>query len=165
MSDEPNNQDEGVQKVAELLDKARIALVTTVGPEGQLLSRPLAVQEHEFDGNVYFLVPDPSPKTEQIRSNPQVNVAVEAGNGWLSLAGTGTVSKDAALIDQLWNTAAEAWFDQGREDPAVSVLTVHADSAEYWTSNTPKPLALLKYAKAAATGGQPNIGESGKVDL
>ena len=156
---------EETAKVAELIHDGKIAIVTTVGPDGQLLSRPLALQDREFDGDLYFFTPDPSPKTDQVKANEQVNVSIDTGNGWLSLAGTGSISKDDAMIDELWNVGAQAWFEQGREDPSLALLKVHADSAEYWTMDTPKPVALLKYAKAAVTGGAPDVGESAKVDL
>ncbi len=156
---------EETAKVAELIHQGKIAIVTTVGPDGQLLSRPLALQDRDFDGDLYFFTPDPSPKTEQVKANDQVNVSIDTGKGWLSLAGTGSITTDNAIIDELWNVGAQAWFPEGREDPSLALLKVHAESAEYWTMDTPKPVALLKYAKSAVTGGQPDIGESAKVDL
>ncbi len=157
--------DEEQQKVADLIEKAKVALVTTVAEDGSLVSRPLAVQQREFDGDLWFFTQDPSPKTDQVRANPQVNVAIEAGNGWLSVSGTASVTKDEAKIDELWNTGAQAWFEQGREDPAVALLKVEADTAEYWTAESPKVVTLAKYAKAAVTGGQPDIGDNAVVDL
>lgn len=157
--------DEDQQKVADLVEKAKVALVTTIAEDGSLVSRPLAVQQREFDGDLWFFTQDPSPKTDQVRAHEQVNVAVEAGNGWLSLSGTASVTKDAAKIEELWNTGAEAWFDEGRDDPAVALLKVHADTAEYWTANSPKVVVLAKYAKAAMTGGHPDIGDNAVVDL
>ena len=50
---------------------------------------------------------------------------MQIGNdGFLSIAGTAIVSKDQAIIDELWNKYAEAWFEQGREDPTVALLQV-----------------------------------------
>ncbi len=72
---------------------------------------------------------------------------------------------DAAKIDELWDTSAQAWFEHGREDPKVALLKVTAHTAEYWATDEPKPLVLFKYAKAAVTGGQPKVGESHTVDL
>ena len=159
------SSDEEQRKVAELVEKAKVALVTTIAEDGSLVSRPLAVQQREFDGDLWFFTQDPSPKTDQIRVHEQVNVAIEAGKGWVSLSGTASVSKDAAKIDELWNTGAAAWFDQGRDDPAVALLKVHADTAEYWTTDSPKVVILAKYAKAAVSGGQPDIGDNAVVDL
>ena len=81
------NSDE-IAQLADLISDAKTALVTTVGPDGRLVSRPLAVLDRPFDGDLWFLTPDPSPKTEQVRINDQVNVAMQIGNDYLSIAGT-----------------------------------------------------------------------------
>ena len=153
------------ETLAKLLKKARIALITTVSADNQLVSRPMAVKERDFDGDLWFFTEDPSHKTDEVRTNPEVNVALEAGSGWVSIAGTAEVVTDAAKIDELWDTSAQAWFEQGREDPKVALLKVTAHTAEYWATDEPKPLVLFKYAKAAVTGGQPKVGESHTVDL
>ncbi len=75
------------------------------------------------------------------------------------------MTRDAALIDELWNLYAEAWFEQGRDDPAVALLKVHADSAEYWTVDSPKPIALIKTVKAMLTGERPDVATNTTVDL
>lgn len=153
------------EQVGKLISKARFAFVTTSTSDGRLLSRPLAIQERDFDGDLYFFTEDPSPKTEQIATDSHVNVSLQAGDDYLSIAGTASVTRDQALIDELWNPYAEAWFENGREDPAVALLKVHADSAEYWSVDTPKPIALIKYAKAIITHEQPDVATNTSVDL
>jgi general stress protein 26 len=154
-----------IATVAELVKASRIALLTTVNSHGQLTSRPLAVQEVEFDGDLWFFSQDPSDKTAEIAANPQVNVSLASGKGYVSIAGTAETVHDAAKIEELWSTRVEAWFPEGREDPTISLIKVHADAAEYWATDDPKPVVLLKVAKAALTGGQPDIGENKTVDL
>jgi general stress protein 26 len=154
-----------LEQLRKLIDKARIGIITTVNVDGHLVSRPMAVKEREFDGDLWFFTEDPSHKTEEVRRNPQVNVALESGKGWVSIAGTAEVVKDPAKIDELWDTGAAAWFTSGREDPKVALLKVVAHTAEYWASDQPKPLVLLRYAKAAATGGRPDVGEAHTVEL
>jgi len=165
MSTEEKATAEDEQTIEKLVAKASIALVTTVAEDGSLVSRPLAVQQREFDGDLWFFTEDPSAKTAQVRANDQVNVAIQAGHGWLSISGRGSVSKDPATIDELWGTGAEAWFEQGRDDPAVALLRVHAETAEYWTSKAPMVVTLAKYAKAAVIGGRPDVGQSKVVEL
>jgi general stress protein 26 len=165
MSNEQPATAEDERTIADLVEKASIALVTTVAEDGSLVSRPLAVQQREFDGDLWFFTEDPSPKTAQVRANDQINVAIQAGHGWLSISGRASVSRDQATIDELWNTGAEAWFEGGRDDPAVALLRVQGVTAEYWTSKAPMVVTLAKYAKAAVTGGRPNVGESKVVEL
>jgi general stress protein 26 len=155
-----------IKRISEVLDKGRIGILTTQGSGQHLVSRPLAIVDREFDGKVYFFTPDPSPKVDDVRAHPQVNVAVETGKGYLSLSGEASIVKDAAVIDELWTTGAEAWFDQGRDDPTVALLQVDVETAEYWVSNEPKAVTLLKYAKAAATGGHPeHVGDNQTISL
>src|ERR1700712_110490 len=153
------------ETLAKLLKKARIALITTVSADNQLVSRPMAVKERDFDGDLWFFTEDPSHKTDEVRGNPEVNVALESGKGWVSLAGTAEIVKDQAKIDELWDTGAEAWFTEGRQDPKVALLKVTAHTAEFWTTDQPKALVLLKYSKAPVTGGRPSVGHSETVDL
>jgi general stress protein 26 len=153
------------ERVGELIAKARFAFVTTSATDGRLLSRPLAIQEREFDGDLYFFTMAPSAKTEQVAADSQVNVSLQSGDDYLSIAGTASVTRDQALIDELWNAHAAAWFEQGREDPSVALLKVHAESAEYWTMDSPKPVALLKYAKAIITGEQPDVATNRSLEL
>ncbi|MGY1856027.1 pyridoxamine 5'-phosphate oxidase family protein [Modestobacter sp. SYSU DS0290] len=41
---------DGTRKVAELLTGQRLGMLTTTAPQGTLTSRPMALQEVEFDG-------------------------------------------------------------------------------------------------------------------
>ena len=154
-----------LQQLATLIDKARIGIITTVNADGHLVSRPMAIKEREFDGDLWFFTEDPSHKTEEVRVVPEVNVAIDSGKGWVSLAGTAEIVTDKAKIDELWDTGAAAWFEQGRDDPKVALLKVTAHTAAVWATDQPKPLILLKYARAAVAGGRPNVGESHVVSL
>jgi general stress protein 26 len=156
---------EELQKVTELVKAARIAFMTTINEDGQLVSRPLATQQVEFDGDLWFFSQEPSHKTDEIVANPQVNVTMDSGKGYLSIAGTATIVHDRAKTDELWNKQAQAWFPEGRDDPSIALIRVHADTAEYWSTDDPKVVVLFKVAKAAVTGGQPDIGENKTVEL
>jgi general stress protein 26 len=154
-----------IAKVAELTKKARIALLTTTDQSGALVSRPLAMQDHEFDGQLWFFTQDPSPKVDDINAHANVNVSFEAGNGWVSVAGTASISHDQARIDQFWNKFAEAWFENGREDPTIALVCVDADTVEYWTAEEPRAVTLLKTVGAMVTGGTPDVPDSKTVGL
>ena len=154
-----------LQQLSDLVGKAKVAILTSVNEDGHLVSRPMAAKDRDFDGDLWFFTEDPSHKTDEVRRNPEVNVALDAGHGWVSLSGTAEVVKDAAKIDELWDTGAEAWFSDGRDDPKVALLKVTAHSAELWAQTSPTPVVLLKYAAAAVTGGKPHVGEAKTIDL
>jgi general stress protein 26 len=156
---------EELDNISKVLTKARIATLTTVASDGALHSRPLALQEREFDGDLWFFTPKPTEKTDEIAQNPNVNVAVHGGDGYLSIAGTASIVTDEEKIDELWGPSAEAWFEKGREDPRIALVKVSADSAEYWVNNDPKIVTLFKVAKATTQKKSPDVGENEAVEL
>ncbi|MBG6237655.1 general stress protein 26 [Mycetocola sp. CAN_C7] len=157
--------DADMKTIAALIKAARIALVTTVTATGHLHSRPLAVQETDFDGDLWFFTQDPSSKVDDIRGHDQVNAAFESGKGYLSIAGRATVVHDREKVDELWTPMVEAWFPDGKDDPTVALIRVDAESAEYWASTEPGVVTAFKIAKAVVTRSEPDVGENKSVDL
>ncbi|SMH47357.1 General stress protein 26 [Rathayibacter oskolensis] len=154
-----------IAQIAELVSSAKIGLLTTVTATGQLVSRPLAAQDTDFDGNLWFFTQDPSPKVDDIRANPSVNVAFESKKGYLSVAGSASVVHDTAKIDELWTPSVSAWFPEGKEDPTIALLRVQAETVELWAMDEPRPVVLFKVLKAAVTGDQPDVGENRTVSF
>jgi Pyridoxamine 5'-phosphate oxidase like len=76
-----------------------------------------------------------------VRINDQVNVAMQIGNDFLSIAGTATVSRDQTMIDELWNRYAEAWFEGAgttRRSPCCT-YTPTRPSIGRWTTPSRLP--------------------------
>jgi general stress protein 26 len=157
--------DEGTHKVAELLKDERIAVFTTTAPDGTLMSRPMAMQEVEFDGDLWFFADRNSRKVTHVTANPQVNVATAGSGSWVSLTGSAVVVDDLARKKELWNAAVGAWFPNGAEDPDVVLLRIGAASAEYWDSPGGRLASVISFAKAKLTGTAYDGGENERVDL
>jgi general stress protein 26 len=157
---------EETAKVRDLLTKSRFAMLTSVDRgEGRLVSRPMAVQEVEDDGTIWFFASDESPKADQLQKDPTVNVAVTSSSTWVSVAGRAEIVEDKAKIHELWNKGVEAWFPDGPDGDDVALLKISPDSAEYWDTPGGRISATLAYAKSAVTGKRPNVGESEVVEL
>ncbi len=152
-------------KVAELLKGQRFGMLTTTDPDGTLISRPMAMQEVEFDGDLWFFAARDSRKITHLNAHAQVNVAVGSSDTWISLTGTGVVVTDVAKKRELWNSIVEAWFPDGPDDDGVVLLKVAAESAEYWDSPGGRVATALSFAKAKLTGEPYSGGENEKVDL
>ncbi|WP_432876981.1 pyridoxamine 5'-phosphate oxidase family protein [Kribbella sp. CA-245084] len=137
--------------VAELVDRARICMLTTMTPDGQHVARPMAVQEVEFDGDLWFFAYAESDKVGEIGANPQVNVSFSnpKQSEWTSIAGTVEIVIDPAKAEELWSTPLKAWFPDGPKSPGMVLLKVHADTAEYWSGPSSKVVRLLGAARAA----------------
>ena len=157
---------ESTSKVAEMIkDAGRNAMFTTRAPDGTLVSRPMALQEVEFDGDLWFFAAADSRKIAHLATDPRVNVAIASSDTWVSVAGTGRVVQDDAKKSELWNSIVEAWFPKGETDPGVVLVQVEAESAEYWDSPGGKIATVLSFAKAKVTGNPYTGGENERVDL
>jgi general stress protein 26 len=156
---------ETTEKLWELIKDIHIAMLTTADSTGALYSRPMATQQTQFTGDLWFLTGQHSEKVEEIRADAHVNLTyTDAKNSrFVSLSGRADISKDRAKIDELWNTMYKAWFPNGKDDPEISVLKVHVAEAEYWETPSSAAVRYYRILKRAATGGQSKVGEHEKL--
>ncbi|MET0495828.1 MAG: pyridoxamine 5'-phosphate oxidase family protein [Actinoplanes sp.] len=156
------------EKVKELVKDARICMLATMTGDGKHVSRPMAVQDVEFDGDLWFFAYSDSDLVAQIRAYPQVNVSFSDSkqHAWVSLSGAAVQTDDPAKAKELWNPLLKAWFPEGLETPNLTLVKVHTDTAEYWESaHSSKVVTLLGAAKAAVTGKTPYAGENETVKM
>jgi general stress protein 26 len=153
--------------VNELVKDARIAMLTTMTADGRHVSRPMAVQDVEFDGDLWFFAYADSDLVSQTAANPQVNVSFSDSkqHAWVSISGAAERTDDRAKAEELWNPMLKAWFPDGLDTPGLTLIKVHAETAEYWEAAHGKVVTLLGYAKAAVTGKTPDVGENETVRL
>lgn len=162
MTDTPHaHVDEAVAKVRDLIKGERITMLTTVSADGRLTARPMANQQTEFDGDVWLIADASSAKVAEITADPRVNLAF-AGKSYVSLSGTAEIVRDPAKNAELWNPFVAAWFESGPDDPAVVLIKVCPDSAEYWETAS-APVQVVKMLTAAVTKKQPDVGENETV--
>lgn len=155
----------GIAKVAELMNDSRLCMFTTEGRDGHLLSRPMALQETEFDGDLWFFARNDSRKVADVRADSSVNIAFQSGTAWVSLSGSAEVVLDESKKKELWSQGVAAWFENGPESDDVVLIKVHAEGAEYWSAPGSKVSTLIAYAKARITGDKPNVGTNDTVDM
>ena len=141
----PTDAPEGTQKVAELVDQARICMLTTMTAEGAHVSRPMALQDVEFDGDLWFFAMDDSAKAAEITAHPQVNVAFtdDKHQAWTSVSGTATLVHDRAKMEELWAPPLKVWFADGIDTPGITLIKVHAETAEWWEASSSRVKRLI----------------------
>jgi general stress protein 26 len=156
------------EKLKGLVKDARIGMLTTMTTDGRHVSRPMALQDVEFDGDLWFFTYSDSDLVAQIGANPQVNVSFSDGkqHSWTSVSGTALRTDDPAKAKELWNPLLKAWFPDGLETPNLTLIKVTAETAEYWeAAHSSNVVTLLGYVKAAVTGKTPDAGENETVRL
>ena len=158
-------RDQGVAEVAELIADTRVCMLTTTDATRTLVSRPMAVLEVEFDGDLWFFSDADARKVEQVRHDARVNVAFASGHSWVSVAGRAEVVRDVDKIERLWSAVLSSWFPDGPQSPGLVLVKVHAESAEYWDTPGIGVASVLSLVKARTTGQRYSGGDNQTIDL
>lgn len=157
--------DEGKKKIGELIKDVRICMMATLNSDGTIDSRPMATQETEFDGTIWFLSRNESGKVHELKDDAHVTLVYSdpKNHNFVSAKGKAKVSQDKAMIHELWNPMFKAWFPGGEDDTDIAVLKVEIAEAEYWEASSSRLVFGIKYLAKAVTGGKVDVGEQGKV--
>ena len=80
-----------------------------------------------------------------------VSLSIDKKSEWTSIAGVADVVHDRAKAEELWAKPLEAWFPDGLETPGLTLIKVHASTAEYWEapSSTVKQLLGMALGEGA----------------
>lgn len=140
--------------IADLVSKAKVAMLTTMTPDGKHVSRPMGLQEAEFDGDLWFFAYEDSAKVAQVGAHQGVNVSFSdtKNSSWTSIAGTAEIVHDRAKAEELYSPTLKAWFPDGLDTPGVTLFKVHADSAEYWDGPSSTVGWVVGTVRATVTG-------------
>ena len=156
-----------IKKLRDLMKDIRIAMLTTVDEQGVLRSRPMATQEVEFDGDLWFFTSQDTLKVGEINHYRQVNVAyVSAGDErYVSVMGSADVIHDVFKMKELWKPVMKAWFPEGLDDPNLRLIRVNVEQAEYWDTKGGKIGSLLGIVKNLVTGTTGGEGDNKRIVL
>lgn len=157
--------DAGMQKLADLIDEARIAMLTTEEPDGSLRSRPLATLLMDSEGKLWFFTALSSGKVGEIDQHRKVNLsyANTAKQSYVSICGSARLFRDREKMQELWTPWIEPWFPAGLADPDLALLEITVNEAEYWDAPASRTLRLFGLAKALTTGSTDELGEHAKI--
>lgn len=157
----------GLRKVAELIKRVRIAMLTTVAKDGSMSSRPMAMQDRPFDGTLWFLTRSTSEKVGELSNDQKVTLAFAEPKDsiFVALKGTASVSQDRGKIKELWNPIYKAWFPGGESDLQIAVLKVEVYEGDFWEASHSRLIRLARYTAAAVSGGSLPVGRAGHVEV
>ena len=163
MQESASNEDR--QKVWDLIKDIKVAMMVTQNASHELSARPMAAAQTEFDGKLWFLSRDDTPKLDEIESERNVLLAYShpSKQDYVSIAGKARVVQDRAKIKELWSEPMRTWFPKGPDDPQIAAIAVDVDSAEFWDAPSSALVYAYGYAKAALTGKPPQAGENKRV--
>ncbi|MFL5629037.1 MAG: pyridoxamine 5'-phosphate oxidase family protein [Ktedonobacteraceae bacterium] len=165
--DKGYSHNDDIKLLGEKIKGIRVAMMTTVGSDGTLRSRPMATLDREFDGDLWFFTYASAPKVGDVEQHQQVNISyVDPDDSrYVSISGRAQIVRDREKMEQLWKPFLKAWFPGGLEEPDLALLKVGVESAEYWDASSSKMVRLANVAKALVTGQRDQQGENQKLDM
>jgi general stress protein 26 len=172
---EAQNQDQSrhdgdVKRLKKIVQGIQFAMMTTISSEdASLRTRPMTLQQTEFDGTFWFLTDKSSALVQDIEKNPKVNLAFSDPDDsiYASVSGTAELVEDPEKIEDLWSPMLRAWYPKGMSDPALGLIRVEVESADYWESPSARVVQLVGFAKAILAGKRagPELGTHRHVNL
>jgi len=156
-----------IAKLAEMMKGIRFAMLTTVEEDGSLHSRPMAVQDVEFDGDLWFFTLAHSPKVDEADHHHQVNVAFSDSDKskYISASGMARLVRDKSKIEEFWKPIYKTFFPKGLEDPELALLKIEVEKAEYWDAPGNVVGRAFNFARAYLAKDPSKLGDHAKVEL
>jgi general stress protein 26 len=154
-----------VARVWSLIENISVAMVVTHAGVQAMRARPMAARAGRTDNVIYFLTDAGAVKDDEIRRDGNVCLAFVAASKqkYLSVTGRAEILNDRAKIKQNWSVFDKAFWSDA-DDPAIRLLKVQPEQAEYW-ERAGAVATTIKMIAAQVTGGRPSLGSNEKVDL
>jgi general stress protein 26 len=147
-----------------LIERVRVAMVTTADAAGTLHCRPLVTLELDDDRQLWCLLAAGASQPESLnRAYRQVGIAYADPNkqDYASLSGSGAIVRDPQRMRAHWNAWVELWFPLGIDDPDLAILRVNVERATYWEGPGSETLDVYGAEAASTRAGAP-AGETGR---
>jgi len=154
MSTENLTHQDAVKKIKDLSESAKVCMFCTELDKYPINSRPMSLQETDEEGNLWFISSDTSNKNFEIKEDGRVQLFFMNNSDYqyLSIYGNATIYKDRSTIEDKWSPMAKAWFENGKDDPNVSIIRVEPKDSYYWDTKAGKLVSLFTFVAAAVTG-------------
>ena len=134
-------------KLSEMLSPGDTLMVAPAAPLS--LARPLTISRVEND-QIFMLVDSTVDWLRRLNNGDPILVTHSDSrkNVWVSLYGQMEMSRDQQLIDSLWNPAASAYFNDGRDSAGIAVMIIEVEAGEYWSSPAGRLGSIISLLKA-----------------
>ncbi len=127
---------------------------------GPLIPMTPQVREDGKDGKVYFLTSKDNSLFEAITLGPRTArlvVADQTEGLWADIEGTLHIEADTDLIEEFWSPFAAAWFEEGRKDPDVRLISFVPKKAEATITDDSPMKFFYEIAKSNFTNETPDL--------
>jgi general stress protein 26 len=157
-----------IDKIKEIVKKAQTCFFCTAeAADGSSGARPMNVRQVDSQGHLWFLSASDSHTNQEIGFDPTVRLFFQGSphSDFLQLQGHAAVSRDRAMVKELWEPHIKTWFTEGVDDPRLTVIEVTPTDGYYWDTKHGNLVAGIKIAIGAAIGRTLDDSIEGKLKL
>jgi len=130
-------------------------------------ARPMRGIARPEQNTIWFFANSETHTEEELRRNPRVCLTYSdvRDNVFVSVSGAIEIVRDRDALSDLWNEEADAYFEQGADDPKAILLRFTPETGQYWEAPSSTVVIAIRFVEAKILGGKPNLGSSGKADF
>ena len=158
----------GVEKLKELVTAINICLFSThIERKNGATFRPMAAQEVDEEGNIWFFSGIDSDKNREIQEDNLVQLIFShpGKSSYVVVDSEAEISTDRKKIEELWSPLVKTWFKEGKDDPNISLIKVNTQNAYYWDTDGNRMINFFKMLASVATGSNLVTGVEGSIKV
>lgn len=166
MSIENLTSHKALEKMRELVDDIKFAMMLTNLQKQPISAVPMTSKKVDEAGNIWFLSGLNSEHNANIVINPQIQLLYSEPSDmeFISIYGQATIVTERDILEDLYSKTDDSWFT-GVDDPNLTAIKVAPKEAYYWDTKENKYISLFKMGLSAITGKKSDVGEKGRLDL
>lgn len=158
---------EAREKIKSIVEDSKTGMLVTKIGEKPLNAVPMYTKQVDDHGALWFLSRSDSEHNRNIKDDREVQLLYcnNADKEYISIFGEAFIETNKEVLDELYSKIDDAWFEQGKDDPALTAIKVNPSEAYYWDNKSNKYITLFKIGMAALSGERKDIGEKGKLNV
>ncbi|SDD61236.1 Pyridoxamine 5'-phosphate oxidase like [Paracoccus isoporae] len=156
MSDDPKTE------FRDRLESIRTGMLEV---DGRFL--PMSHNVIEGDPKLWFITARETPMARAAAQGARARYLIcSDGKGlYADIDGVLAVSNDEAKLDEIWNIVASSWFEDGKRDPDLLLVSYTPGEAETWMTEGGALGFLYQIAKAQVSDDKPDLGTHTTLNL
>ena len=158
MSDEGTRQQDAKDRLREQLQSARVGMLGVEGSHDHM--QPMTHFADEDGTALYFITASDTDLVRQIGQGATAHYCLISKNHDYHACIEGLIEQhqNAAKLDELWSPMVGAFFEEGRDDPKVTLLKMVLREASIWESDDSVFKLGFEVAKSAMTDDIADVG-------
>lgn len=144
------------------IENHQVGMLGVVGGEAHHL-QPMTAFVESGAKRLWFFTRRDTDLVREIGPGHQAMFVLQQRDFRACIGGRLSVRHDRNRMDRYWNAVVAAWYPEGKDDPALTLLSLDCDDAQVWVSEAGPMRFAWEIAKANATGHAPDLGARAEV--